>query len=76
MSSTVSIRNLSASTDSETVRQAFETFGTITSVSISKDRSGVRSASVTFAGDRAGAMAVSAMDGAYIDGRRVEVSVE
>ena len=39
-------------------------------------RSGVSKGSVTFAGDRAAAMPMSAMDGAYVDGGCIQVGVE
>ena len=76
MTSKVSVRNLAATTDSEALRQAFVPYGRIVEVSVARGTSGTATGSVTFAGDRAAAMAMSVLDGAYLEGRRIEVRVE
>ena len=71
------VGNLSWHTTDESLRQAFERFGSVTDARVVTDRETGRSRGfgfVTFAQDDDAGSAVSGMDGAQLDGRPIKVS--
>ena len=76
MSTRLYVGNLSFNTTTETVRQEFESIGTVTDVHVVMDRDTGRSKGfgfVTYTTDEAAAKCKSEMDGQMIDGRAVKV---
>lgn len=68
---------LSWSTDDDSLRRAFETFGKVIEAKVILDRESGRSRGfgfVTFADAEAADRAVSEMDGAELDGRQIRVN--
>ncbi len=77
MSAKVFVGGLAWATDDDGLRAAFEKYGEVTDAVVIKDRDTGRSRGfgfVTFSSKDAMAQAVSAMDGADLDGRSVRVN--
>jgi RNA recognition motif-containing protein len=70
------VAKLNYSTDSDTLREAFEAFGTVESANVINDRETGRSKGFGFvemANDAEGQAAISALDGTDIDGNTIVV---
>ena len=70
------VAKLNYSTDSDTLREAFEAFGTVESANVINDRETGRSKGFGFvemANDGEGQAAISALDGTDIDGNTIVV---
>ncbi len=77
MSMKLFVGGLSWDTDTEGLRRGFESFGQLEDVAVIQDRDTGRSRGfgfVTFADAEAGKTAMTAMDGAELDGRTVRVN--
>jgi cold-inducible RNA-binding protein len=77
MSNKLFVGGLSWGTDDDSLRAAFESFGTITDVKVITDRETGRSRGfgfVTFDSNDSAAAAIAALDGTQIDGRAVRVN--
>jgi cold-inducible RNA-binding protein len=77
MSNKVFVGGLAWATDSDRLRSAFEKYGEIVEATVITDRDTGRSRGfgfVTFSGGEAMKQAISAMDGADLDGRSVRVN--
>ncbi len=70
------VAKLNYSTDSDTLRETFEQFGTVESANVINDRETGRSKGFGFvemADDKEGQAAISALDGTEIDGNTIVV---
>ena len=71
------VGGLSWNTNDDTLRQAFERFGTVDDAKIIQDRETGRSRGfgfVTFSSDDGAQKAISGMDGKELDGRTIKVN--
>jgi len=78
MSRTIFVGNVSYQASEEALRELFEVAGSVTSVSIPKDRETGRPrgfAFVEFADSSSAATAIDTLDGSHLDGRSVRVSL-
>lgn len=77
MSKKLFVGGLSWSTNDDGLRMAFERFGNVTEAKVILDRETGRSRGfgfVTFSDDEAAHSAISALDGADLDGRKIKVN--
>ncbi len=78
MSNKLFVGGLSWGTDDQALREAFETFGTVTEAKVISDRDTGRSRGfgfVTFTESDAAAAAIEARDGTELDGRNIRVNL-
>ena len=71
------VGGLAWATTAETLKQAFEAFGTVTEATVVSDRDTGRSRGfgfIAFENDAEGKKALEAMEGAVLDGRNIRVS--